>query len=52
MAAYKFDNISPGRHIVIKVEYGRQLHFKIFPNKSDRKKSNNKNCLSAYEFEF
>ena len=30
-------NIAPGKYIVIKVEYGLQLHFKIFLNKSDRK---------------
>ena len=36
-------NIAPGKYIVIKVEYGLQLHFKIFPNKSDKKKKNNKN---------
>ena len=35
-------NIAPGKYIVIKVEYGLQLHFKIFLNKSDRK-NNNKN---------
>ena len=35
-------NIAPGKYIVIKVEYGLQLHFKIFLNKSDRK-INNKN---------
>ena len=32
-------NIAPGKYIVVKVEYGLQLHFKIFPNKSDRKKT-------------
>ena len=32
-------NIAPGKYIVIKVEYGLQLHFKIFLNKSDRKKT-------------
>ena len=31
-------NIAPGKYIVIKVEYGLQLHFKIFLNKSGRKK--------------
>ena len=31
-------NIAPGKYIVIKVEHGLQLHFKIFLNKSDRKK--------------
>ena len=30
-------NIAPGKYIVIKIEYGLQLHFKIFLNKSDRK---------------
>ena len=35
-------NIAPGKYIVIKVEYGLQLHFKIFLNKSDRK-NNTKN---------
>ena len=37
------NNIAPGKYIVIKVEYGLQLHFKIFLNKSDRKNNNNKN---------
>ena len=32
-------NNAPGKYIVIKVEYGLQLHFKIFLNKSDRKKT-------------
>ena len=31
-------NIAPVKYIVIKVEYALQLHFKIFLNKSDRKK--------------
>ena len=35
--------IAPGKYIVIKVEFGLQLHFKIFFYKSDRKKNNNKN---------
>ena len=35
-------NIAPGKYIVVKVEYGLQLHFKIFLNKSDRN-NNNKN---------
>ena len=35
-------NIAPGKYIVIKVEYGLQLHVKIFLNKSCRK-NNNKN---------
>ena len=35
-------NIAPGKYIGIKVEYGLQLHFKIFLKKSDRK-NNNKN---------
>ena len=35
-------NIATGKYLVIKVEYGLQLHFKIFLNKSDRK-NNNKN---------
>ena len=30
-------NIAPGKYIVIKVEYGLQLRFKIFLKKSDRK---------------
>ena len=33
-------NIAPGKYIVIKVEYGLRLHFKIFLNKSDRKRIN------------
>ena len=36
-------NIALGKYIVIKVEYGLQLHFKIFLNKSDRK--NNKKII-------
>ena len=32
-------NIAPGKNIVIKVEYGLQLRFKIFLKKSDRKKT-------------
>ena len=32
-------NIAPGKYIVIKVEYGLQLCFKIFLKKSDRKKT-------------
>ena len=35
-------NIAPGKYIVIKIEYGLQLRFKIFLKKSDRK-NNNKN---------
>ena len=35
-------NIAPGKYIVIKVIYGLQLHFKIFLNKSDRKKQQQK----------
>ena len=35
-------NIAPGKYIVIKVEYGLQLHFKIFLNQSDRKISTTK----------
>ena len=31
-------DIAPGKYIVIKVEYGLQLHFKIFLNKTDRNK--------------
>ena len=34
--------IALGKYIVIKVEYGLQLHFKIFLNKSDRKHNNKK----------
>ena len=34
--------IAPGKYIVIKVKYGLQLHFKIFLNKSDRKKHQQK----------
>ena len=30
-------NIATGKYIVINVEYGLQLHFKTFLNKSDRK---------------
>ena len=33
-------NFCPLKYIVIKVEYGLQLHFKIFLNKSDRKTKN------------
>ena len=29
-------NIAPGKCIVIKAEYGQQLDFQIFLNKSDR----------------
>ena len=36
-------NIAPGKYTVIKVEYGLQLHFKIFLNKSDRKNSKKNN---------
>ena len=36
-------NIAPGKYIVIKVEYGLQLHFKMFLNKSNRK--NNKKII-------
>ena len=28
-------NIAPSKYIVIKVEYGLQVHFKIFLNKSN-----------------
>ena len=35
-------NIAPGKYIVIKVEYGLQLHFKIFLDKSDRKQQQQK----------
>ena len=35
-------NIAPGKYIVIKVEYGLQLHFEIVLNKSDRKKQQQK----------
>ena len=35
-------NIAPGKYIAIKVECGLQLHFKIFLNKSDRKKTTTK----------
>ena len=35
-------NIAPGKYIVIKVEYGLQLYFKIFLDKSDRKNNNKK----------
>ena len=35
-------NIAPGKYIVIKVEYGLQLLFKIFLNKSDREKQQQK----------
>ena len=40
--------IAPGKYIVIKVEYGLQLHYKIFLNKSDRK-NNNKSNLSGLD---
>ena len=43
------NNIAPGKYIVIKVEYGLQLHIKIFVNKSDRK-NNNKNILKRKSF--
>ena len=33
-------NIAPAKYIVIKVEYGLQLHFKIFFNNLDRKNNN------------
>ena len=36
-------NIAPGKYIVIKLKYGLQLHFKIFLNKSDRKKQQQNN---------
>ena len=35
--------IAPVKYIVIKVEYGLQLHFKIFLNKSDGKDDNRSN---------
>ena len=35
-------NIAPGKYIVIKVEYVLQLLFKIFLNKSDREKQQQK----------
>ena len=35
-------NIAPGKYIVIKVKYGLQLHFKVFLNRSDRKKQQQK----------
>ena len=35
---------APGKYIVIKVEYGLQLHFKIFLNKSEKKNKKNKKC--------
>ena len=38
-------NITPGKYIVIKVENGLQLHFKILFNKSDRKKQKQKYSL-------
>ena len=40
-------NIAPGKYIVIKIEYGLQLHFKIFLNKSDRKKQQQKQSLKC-----
>ena len=43
-------NIAPGKYIVIKVEYGLQLHFKIFLNKSDRKKQQQKQSLKCSWF--
>ena len=41
--------IVPGKNIVIKVEYGLQLHFKIFLNKPDRKHNNKNNHSNAQE---
>ena len=35
-------NIAPGIYIVIKVDFGLQLRFKIFLNKSNRKKTTTK----------
>ena len=42
MAEWLKYNIAPGKYIVIKVEYGLQLYFKIFLSKSDGK-NNHKN---------
>ena len=39
-------NITPGKYIVIKVEYGLQLHFKIFL----RKNNNKNNHKNAHDF--
>ena len=36
-------NIAPGKYIVINVEFGLQMHFIIFLNRSDRKNSNKNN---------
>ena len=36
-------NIAPGKYIVIKVEFGLQLHYKKILNKSDRKKQQQNN---------
>ena len=35
-------NIAPGKYTVIKVEYALQLHFKIFLNKSERNRQQQK----------
>ena len=47
MNGYNIHDIAPGKYIVIKDEYGLQLYFKIFLNKSDRKNNNmNYHCLT------
>ena len=38
-------NIAPGKYIIIKVEYGLQLHFKVFLNKSEKKKQKKKKTI-------
>ena len=43
-------NIAPGKYIVTKVDYGLQMHFKIFPNKSDRKTTTTKQSLKYSRF--
>ena len=43
-------NIAPSKYIVIKVENGLQLHFKIFLNRSDRKANNKNNHYNAHDF--
>ena len=44
------NNIAPGKYIVTKVEYGLQLHFKLFLNKSDRLNNNKNNHQNAHDF--
>ena len=42
-------NLAPGKYMFITVEYGLQLHFKIFLNKLDRKKTT-KNIIKMLMF--